>query len=76
MRLPDGDGTTVFRLVREANPQARTVVITGHRAELERLVDQVVREGADAVCYKPFDVGRLLDTLDRLTHERDEGVAG
>jgi len=69
MRLPDSDGTTVFRLVREANPQARTIVITGHRAELERLVDQVVREGADAVCYKPFDVGRLLETLDRLTYE-------
>jgi DNA-binding NtrC family response regulator len=68
MKLPRGDGTTVFRLVRDANPHARTVVITGHRAELERAVDQVVREGADAVCYKPFDVGHLLDTLDRLTH--------
>ena len=69
MRLPQGDGSTVFRLVRDANPQARTVVITGHRAELERVVDQVLREGADAVCYKPFDVGRLLETLDRLTRE-------
>jgi two-component system, NtrC family, response regulator HydG len=68
MKLPDG--TTVFRLVRQANPQARTVVITGHRAELERLVDTVVQEGADAVCYKPFDVGRLLDTLDDLTNEQ------
>jgi CheY-like chemotaxis protein len=68
MKLPDGDGTTVFRLVRQANPQARTVVITGHRAELERLVDEVVREGADAVCYKPFEMARLLGTLDRLTH--------
>jgi CheY-like chemotaxis protein len=66
MRLSDGDGTSVFRLVRRANPQARTVMITGHRAELERLLDQVVREGADAVCYKPFDVAGLLTTLDRL----------
>jgi DNA-binding NtrC family response regulator len=68
MKLPAGDGTTVFRIVREANPQARTIVITGHRAELERAVDQVLKEGADAVCYKPFDVGRLLETLDQLTH--------
>jgi two-component system response regulator HydG len=73
MRLPDSDGTSVFRLVRDANPQARTLLITGHRAELERLVDQVVHEGADAVCYKPFDVGRLLDTLDRLIHEHQAG---
>lgn len=68
MKLPGGDGTSVFRLVRQANPQARTVVITGHRAELERLVDDVLGAGADAVCYKPFDVAGLLTTLDRLTH--------
>jgi DNA-binding NtrC family response regulator len=68
MKLPDGDGTTVFRLVRHANPKARTVMITGHRAELERTLDDVLKEGADAVCYKPFDVGRLLTTLERLTH--------
>jgi CheY-like chemotaxis protein len=70
MKLPGGNGTSVFRLVREANPQARTVVITGHRAELDRLVQQVIREGADAVCYKPFDVTGLLATLDRLAQDK------
>ena len=67
MRLPEGDGGSVFRLVRQVNPQARTLVITGHRAELDRAVQQVLAEGADAVCYKPFDVPALLSTLDRLT---------
>jgi CheY-like chemotaxis protein len=68
MKLPQGDGASVFRLVRQANPQSRTVVITGHRGELEQVVQQVVQEGADAVCYKPFDVARLLTTLDQLAH--------
>jgi two-component system, NtrC family, response regulator HydG len=67
MRLPKGNGSTVFRLVRASNPQARTVLITGHRSELDQLVQQVINEGADAVCYKPFDVPALLDTLGRLT---------
>ncbi len=67
MKLPDGDGAGVYRLVREANPQARTVVITGYRGEMEQRVQEVLREGADAVCYKPFDVGNLLTTLERLT---------
>jgi two-component system response regulator HydG len=67
MKLPEGDGTSVYRLVRQANPLARTVVITGHRAELEETVKQVIQEGADAVCYKPFDVAKLLTTLERLT---------
>jgi two-component system response regulator HydG len=67
MKLPEGDGATVFRLVRQSNPEARTVVITGHRSETEEMVQKVIAEGADAVCYKPFDVSRLLSTLDRLT---------
>jgi CheY-like chemotaxis protein len=68
MRLPAGDGTSVFRLVRTANPQARTIVITGHRTETDEAVQQILDAGADAVCYKPFDVPRLLEKLDQLTH--------
>ncbi len=67
MRLPDGDGAQVYRKVREVSPQARTVVITGHRRELSEEVSEVLRQGADAVCYKPFDVPNLVATLDQLT---------
>ncbi len=67
MKLPHGDGGQVFQQVRRTNPQARTLVITGHRAELDPLVQRVLAEGADAVCYKPFDVPRLLSTLQQLT---------
>jgi DNA-binding response OmpR family regulator len=67
MRLATGDGSTVFRLVRQANPKARTIMITGHRAEMDQKVHQLLNEGADAVCYKPFDVPELLTTLERLT---------
>ncbi len=67
MKLPEGDGSRVFRLVRDANPEARTVAITGHPSEMDELVREMVAEGADAVCCKPFDVPRLLSTLERLT---------
>jgi CheY-like chemotaxis protein len=70
MRLEHGDGAEVFRMVRQVDPQARTVIITGHRSELDQLVQKVVAEGADAVCYKPFDVPRLLTTLEKLMAER------
>jgi CheY-like chemotaxis protein len=66
MHLPDGNGSDVFHAIRAANPAAHTVVITGHR-ELGEMIEQVVREGADAVCYKPFDVPELLSKLDQLT---------
>jgi two-component system, NtrC family, response regulator HydG len=69
MKLPGGDGRTVFRLVRQANPETRTVVITGNRSEMEQLIQKVVDEGADAVCYKPFDVPGLLSTLQQLRQD-------
>jgi CheY-like chemotaxis protein len=72
LRLPGADGGAVFRLVREGNPQARTVLITGHRAEMGGVIDRVLAEGADAVCYKPFDVPALLTTLKTLSAGRSD----
>ncbi len=72
MRIPDSNGDAVFRMVREANPHARTILITGHRSETDQLVAQVLAEGADTVCYKPFDVPALLLALERLAKLRKE----
>lgn len=66
MKLPVGDGRSILERVRQSNPQARTVLITGFRDEMEQLVEQALAEGADGVCYKPFDVPQLLETLQRL----------
>jgi CheY-like chemotaxis protein len=70
LKLPEGDGGSVYRLVRETRPEARTVLITGFPAEMDPVVREVLAEGADAVCYKPFDVPKLLAMLDGLTSAR------
>jgi two-component system response regulator HydG len=67
LRLPQGDGHAVFQSVRAANPQARTILITGHRSDSERAVEKVLQEGADAVCYKPFDMPALLSQVQHFT---------
>ena len=54
-------------MVRAANPQARTIVITGHRSEMDEVIERMMAEGADAVCYKPFNVSELLDKLEQLS---------
>jgi DNA-binding response OmpR family regulator len=72
MKIPHGDGGSVFRMVRDANPEARTVLITGFRTEMDSLVSKVLAEGADAVCYKPFDVPELLKSLDQLISARGD----
>ncbi|HTK77308.1 MAG TPA: response regulator, partial [Gemmataceae bacterium] len=70
MKLSSGDGGDVFRTVRGCDPQARTVVITGHPEQTDEVEQIVRRAGADAVCYKPFEVPKLLDILARLTRGR------
>ena len=74
LRIPEGDGSMVFRAVREANPQARTILITGHRAEMDPLIDQMIAEGADAVCYKPFHIPELLEKLEQLAGASQGGA--
>jgi DNA-binding NtrC family response regulator len=76
MRIPDGDGASAFEMVRATNPRSRTILITGHRAETDELVSRVLAEGADAVCYKPFDVPELVKTVERLAVTRAEQAGG
>lgn len=67
MKLPEGDGSSVFQLVRESNPAAHVILITGYRHDLADVVERIVVEGAEAVCYKPFEIPDLIGTIARLT---------
>jgi CheY-like chemotaxis protein len=66
LKFPDGNGTEVFALLRQANPDTRTMIITGQRPELDSLIKNILADGADAICYKPFNLDQLLATLKRL----------
>jgi DNA-binding NtrC family response regulator len=66
MKLPGKDGGEVYKLIRERSPAAHTVLITGFRGETDRAVEQILNDGADAVCYKPFNVPQLLETVKQL----------
>lgn len=69
MKLPAGDGHQVLRTMQKINREARTVLITGHAAEMEAKVQEALQAGANAVCYKPFDVEKLLSTVQKLSAE-------
>jgi len=58
LRLPDGDGRELLQTVRRIESHARTILITGHRTESVGEPPNDIH--ADAICYKPFDVRRLL----------------
>jgi len=66
MKLPAGDGHQVLRALQQVDKDARTILITGCAAEMETKVQQALEAGANAVCYKPFDVDKLLGTVQEL----------
>jgi DNA-binding response OmpR family regulator len=70
MKLPKASGAEVMQMVRRENPDARIVLVTGHRSELEDLVQKTLRAGADDVCYKPFDVDRLLGIIRAMVEKK------
>lgn len=72
MKLPKGNGSQVLLQVKQFNPDARTVLITGHRSEMELQIQNALNEGANAVCYKPFDVPQLLKTVEDISQRREE----
>ena len=66
MVFPVGSGTEVLQRIREQNPETRAILITGYRSELDERIQEALKSGADAVCYKPFDLPQLLQTVEKL----------
>jgi DNA-binding NtrC family response regulator len=70
MKLPDGDGNSVFLAVRRINPDTRVVVVTGFPLEMKLKLQQLQSEGGPTVLCKPLDVPELLATLREIAHAR------
>lgn len=66
MKLPAGDGCQVLRSLQQRQKDAKTVLITGFASEMESRLQEALEAGANAVCYKPFDVDQLLSTVHML----------
>lgn len=60
------DAARCFRTIRNSDPDADVVLVTGHRTETEPLIDELIKGGAVAVCYKPVEIPRLLETIEQL----------
>ena|SRR5437868_179305 len=64
----EGDGYTVARAIREANPRSVTIILTGYPA-FETAV-QGIREGIDDYVVKPADIDALVTTMEQKLASR------
>lgn len=68
-RLPDADGLQLLEQIHSQHPQARTVLLTGHRHELSQRLEQNSLHGVDVFFYKPIEMDDFLGTLQGwMTH--------
>jgi len=71
IRLPDMEGIQLLTKFKETTPRMRKVIVTGYPT-LQNAVDAVNR-GADAYIVKPFDVKKVLKTIqEQLSKQQNE----
>jgi CheY-like chemotaxis protein len=69
--LPDIDGAEALAQLR-ADPLTRTIPVVVLSAEMvDRRIQRLLEAGAVAYLTKPFNVQRLLETIDDLIAEHD-----
>jgi DNA-binding NtrC family response regulator len=69
IRLPDMEGISLLIKIRDTTPRMRKIIITGYPT-LQNAVD-AVNAGADAYIMKPFDVERVLITINEQLRKQE-----
>jgi CheY-like chemotaxis protein len=64
IRLPDLSGYDVYRGLREAQPGARVILMTGYGYDPSHAIVKARQDGLRFVLFKPFRVDQLLTALE------------
>ena len=68
VRLPGIDGVETFERVKEIDPEATVIMMTGYTEE--DLLEKAVSEGAYTCIYKPFDMEKVVGLVERISREK------
>ena len=63
IRLPDISGYEVYRRLRQAQPHARVILMTGYGYDPTHALVKARQDGLRCVLFKPFRVDQLRDAL-------------
>jgi CheY-like chemotaxis protein len=64
IRLPDRPGYEVYRELRQAQPQARVILMTAYGYDPSHTLVKARQDGLRFVLYKPFRIDQLLAALE------------
>lgn len=64
IKMPGLNGVQTFRELKKINPKITVIMMTAY--SVEDLIEEAVEEGAYAVIYKPFNMDRVIQTIERV----------
>jgi len=70
VRLPDMEGIELLSKLRDTKPKMRKIIVTGYPT-LQNAVS-AVNKGADAYVMKPFEVEKILQTIQEQLKKQEE----
>jgi len=67
--MPGMNGVETLNQIKAINPYVMTLIMTGH-SKLEGFVSEALWAGVDGILYKPFDVGAVIEMIERKSGTR------
>ncbi len=64
IKMPGINGVQTFREIKKINPKIAVVMMTAY--SVEDLIEEAIAEGAYTVVYKPFDINKVIQTIEKV----------
>lgn len=64
IKMPGINGVQTFREIKKISPKTAVIMMTAY--SVEDLVKEAIEEGAYTVIYKPFEIERVVETIERV----------
>lgn len=64
IKMPGINGVQTYREIKKINPKTSVIMMTAY--SVEDLVKEAIEEGAYTVIYKPFDMDKIIQTIEKV----------
>lgn len=73
VKLPTINGLETYLAIREVNPEAVAIMITGYCQEVAYLIEEALQNNAYACLHKPLDMTMVLNLVDEIWKRKRKG---
>jgi len=72
LKMPVLNGLETYLEIRNINPRAVVILVTGHGQDMRDLIDMAVEEGVYRCLYKPFEMSDVLELIDEIFEKKKQ----